>query len=175
MLYNYHQGQAFDALTQLSVASEQGGIQGHGDHPALVEGGLLLSYGMTREAGELFTRLLGDDGKGSALSPEVRNQAWFYLGKVLYLEADYQLAEANLNRVDGVTLETSEPGLYQEWLYLQARLAEQLASQPDPDAIGQFRDQLDPNAIWLITLLTTPPWRSLPMAMVKRRSPLWRS
>ena len=148
VLYNYHQGQAFDALTQLSVASEQGVIQGHGDHPALVEGGLLLSYGMTREAGELFTRLLGDDGKGSALSPEVRNQAWFYLGKVLYLEADYQLAEANLNRVDGATLETSEPELYQEWLYLQARLAEQLASQPDPDAIGQFRDQLDPNAIW---------------------------
>lgn len=67
---------------------------------------------------------------------------------MLYLEADYQLAEANLNRVDGATLETSEPGLYQEWLYLQARLAEQLASQPDPDAIGQFRDQLDPNAIW---------------------------
>lgn len=148
VLYNYHQGQAFDALTQLSVASEQGGIQGHGDHPALVEGGLLLSYGMTREAGELFTRLLGDDGKGSALSPEVRNQAWFYLGKVLYLEADYQLAQANLNRVDGATLEISEPGLYQEWLYLRVRLAEQLASQSDPDAIGQFRDQLDPNVIW---------------------------
>lgn len=42
VLYEYHQGNAFEALTQLAVAREQGGIEGHGDHPALVEGGLML-------------------------------------------------------------------------------------------------------------------------------------
>ncbi|MBO6874737.1 MAG: hypothetical protein JJ874_13860, partial [Marinobacter sp.] len=75
VLYEYHQGNAFEALTQLAVAREQGGIEGHGDHPALVEGGLMLSWGMTREASRLFTQLLGDEGSGSTLSPDVRNQA----------------------------------------------------------------------------------------------------
>ena len=66
-LYEYHQGNAFEALTQLAVARERGGIKGHGDHPALVEGGLMLSWGMTREASRLFTQLLGADGAGSNL------------------------------------------------------------------------------------------------------------
>lgn len=148
VLYNYHQGQAFDALTQLAVAREQGGIQGHGDHPALVEGGLLLSYGMTREAGRLFTHLLGEDGKGSALAPEVRNQAWFYLGKVLFLESDYPLALSNLNRVDGETLADSDAELHQEWLYLQARLAQIGGSGADESVFGKARSALGPDTLW---------------------------
>lgn len=148
VLYHYHQGQAFDALTQLAVAREQGGIQGHGDHPALVEGGLLLSYGMTREAGRLFIRLLGEDGKGSALAPDVRNQAWFYLGKVLFLEADYPLALRNLDRVDGEILADSDPELYQEWLYLQARLAQIGVGSDTQTAFDGARSELGPNTLW---------------------------
>ena len=148
VLYHYHQGQAFDALTQLAVAREQGGIQGHGDHPALVEGGLLLSYGMTREAGRLFIRLLGDDGKGSALAPDVRNQAWFYLGKVLFLEADYPLALRNLDRVDGEILADSDPELYQEWLYLRARLAQIGVGSDTQIAFDVARSELGPNTLW---------------------------
>lgn len=148
VLYNYHQGQAFDALTQLAVAKQKGGIQGHGDHPALVEGGLLLSYGMTREAGDLFRALLGEDGAGSALAPETRNQAWFYLGKVLYLEADYDRATVNLERVDGKVLEASEPELHEEWLYLRARLANPSATERDLGAGKSPKDQLDPDTIW---------------------------
>lgn len=125
VLYNYHQGEAFDALTLLDVARQRGGIKGHGDYPELLEGGLMLSYGMTREARDLFTRLLDDTRTRPAvdLAPDVRSQAWFYLGKVFYLEGDYLLAHENLQRVDGGVLEAGNPELYGEWLYLRAQLA----------------------------------------------------
>ncbi|WP_239985675.1 hypothetical protein [Marinobacter salexigens] len=125
VLYNYHQGEAFEALTLLDVARERGGIRGHGDYPELVEVGLMLSYGMTREARELFTGLLEDEKNdpGVKLTPEVRSQAWFYLGKVFYLEGDYPLAYENLQRVDSDVLEEADAALYAEWLYLRAQLA----------------------------------------------------
>ncbi len=145
ILYSYHQGKAFDALTRLGVARERGGIQGHGDYPELLEGSLMLSYGMTREAGRVFSELLGRDGAGTSLSPEVRNQAWFYLGKVLYLQGDYQLALGNLQRVDGEVLEDSDPELYEEWLYLQARLAMTFPGTGDAIAL---REQMDEDTLW---------------------------
>ncbi len=145
MLYSYHQGKAFEALTRLGVAREKGGILGHGDYPELLEGSLMLSYGMTREAGRVFSELLGRDGAGSSLSPEVRNQAWFYLGKVLYLQGDYELALDNLQRVDGEVLEDTDSELYEEWLYLQARLAMTFPGTGDAAAI---REQMDEDTLW---------------------------
>lgn len=130
VLYNYYQGATFDALTLLDVARERGGVSGHGAYPELVEGGLMLSYGMPREARELFIRLLegtsASDGDGPSpisLAPDVRSQAWFYLGKVFYLEGNYHLAYENLQRVDADVLEESDSELYAEWLYLRAQLA----------------------------------------------------
>lgn len=141
-LYNYHQGEALEALTLLNVARERGGIRGHGDYPELVEGGLMLSYGMTREARELFIRLLEDEHGRSrvTLAPEVRSQAWFYLGKVFYLEGDYQLAYENLQRVDSSVLEEADSELYAEWRYLRAQLAmmsEGFRGDPDEQTGGQ--------------------------------------
>jgi len=142
VLYNYHQGEALKALTLLEVARERGGIRGHGAYPELVEGGLMLSYGMPREARDLFTRLLeetkatdtqpdinessaGERGadSGVTLAPGIRSQAWFYLGKVFYLEGDYPQAHENFQKVDALVLEESNSELYAEWLYLRARLA----------------------------------------------------
>jgi len=152
VLYEYHQGNAFEALTQLAVAREQGGIEGHGDHPALVEGGLMLSWGMTREASRLFTQLLGDEGSGSTLSPDVRNQAWFYLGKVFYLEGDYELASENLGRVDGDTLAEANHDLFREWIYLQARLAMMSSRFGDESGLASLRAQLEDTDIWSLYL-----------------------
>jgi len=174
-LYNYYQGEAFDALTLLDVARERGGIGGHGAYPELVEGGLMLSYGMTREARELFTRLLEDTNtRGSndsdnketrvTLTPEVRSQAWFYLGKVFYLEGDYQLAHENLKRVDADVLEDSDSDVYAEWLYLKAQLAMMSGaffdkeSGKESDKVGNkaakeasiesLREQLEQSGLW---------------------------
>jgi len=151
-LYEYHQGNALEALTQLAVAREQGGIEGHGDHPALVEGGLMLSWGMTREASRLFTELLGADGAGSTLSADVRNQVWFYLGKVFYLEGDHELASENLERVDGDILAKANHNLFREWIYLQARLAMMSARLGDETELASLHAQLEDTDIWSLYL-----------------------
>lgn len=151
-LYEYHQGNAFEALTQLAVAREQGGIEGHGDHPALVEGGLMLSWGMTREASRLFTQLLGEDGEGSTLSPDIRNQAWFYLGKVFYLEGEPTLATENLARVDGDILADANHDLFREWIYLRARLARMSVQSGNKAELATLEGQLEEGDIWSLYL-----------------------
>jgi hypothetical protein len=121
-LFEYYQGRSFEALTILNVAKEQGGIEGHGDHPLLVEGGLMLAYGMTREAQAHFEKLLSGELKAH-VSSEARNQAWFYLGKVFYLEEDFAAAEQALGTVDSEQLLKDDESLYLEWRYLLAQLA----------------------------------------------------
>lgn len=151
-LYEYHQGNVFEALTQLAVAREQGGIEGHGDHPALVEGGLMLSWGMTRKASKLFTELLGSDGTGSTLSPDVRNQAWFYLGKVFFLEGNRELAGENLERVDAEALAEANHDLYREWVYLRARVAMMSSRIEDESKLTSLKEQLEDTDIWSLYL-----------------------
>lgn len=117
VLFEYHQGRSFEALSLLNVAKMKAGIQNHGDHPALVEGGLMLAYGMTREAKVRFENVLKDQ-----VSPESRNAAWYYLGKVFYLEGDADNALVSLEKVDPDLLKTSKPDLHQEWQYLLGQL-----------------------------------------------------
>jgi hypothetical protein len=159
VLYKYHQGEAFDALTLLAVAHKKKAISGHGAYPELVEGGLMLSYGMTREAGDLFTRLLKvptasdsrDSDGGSlhvALAPDVRNQAWFYLGKVFYLEGNYHQAYENLQRVNARLFEESHSELYSEWLYLKAELAMISDEFGGVTLIESLQAQIDQRSLW---------------------------
>ena len=139
VLYEYYQGNAFEALSRLDVANLRGGITGHGDHPLLVEGGLMLSYGMTREAKALFEKVLQDN-----VSEEKRNEAWFYLGKVFYLEQDHSQASDALGRVNGELLEDEDDELYYEWLYLQGQLA--LASESAD--LDELVNRLPDESLW---------------------------
>ena len=120
VLNEYYLGHAFEALSALNVAEFRGGVAGHGDHPSLVEGGLMLAYGMSHEAKLIFESLLEE---GVQVSLGSRNQAWFYLGKVLMLEQDYQGALDALKRVDLRALQEQKPELYYEWRYLKGQLA----------------------------------------------------
>lgn len=95
-LYEYYQDNYLEALTELMVAEQRGGIQGHGDNPNLMEGGISLAFGMERKAGDIFTRLLDE-----RRPLEVRNAAWFYLGKLRYLRGDWSGAETALNNISG--------------------------------------------------------------------------
>jgi len=144
-LYEYYQGNAFEALTRLNVASAEGGIDGHGDHPALVEGGLMLSYGMTHEAGALFRELLDED---AAVAPGTRNQAWFYLGKVFYLEQDPAAARDALERVDGELLQDESDELYHEWLYLRGQLALAGTAATNGDTVDELIEALPESSPW---------------------------
>lgn len=144
-LYEYYQGNAFEALTRLNVASAEGGIDGHGDHPALVEGGLMLSYGMTHEAGALFRELLDDN---AAVAPGTRNQAWFYLGKVFYLELDSTAARDALERVDDELLRHESDELYHEWLYLRGQLALSGTAGTSGETVDELIDALPESSPW---------------------------
>ena len=144
-LYEYYQGNAFEALTRLNVASAEGGIDGHGDHPALVEGGLMLSYGMTHEAGALFRELLDEN---AAVAPGTRNQAWFYLGKVFYLEQDPTAARDALERVDDELLQDESDELYHEWLYLRGQLALSGTAGTSGESVDELIDSLPESSPW---------------------------
>lgn len=144
-LYEYHQGNFFQALTRLNQANAGGGIAGHGDHPLLVEGGLMLGYGMTREAQTLFQTLLDE----SDVDAETRNQAWFYLGKVFWLEDDADASTDALNRVDGDLLEDTDEALYHEWLYLKGQwLLGQNDVPETAGALGDLVDELPDDSPW---------------------------
>ncbi|PTT86329.1 hypothetical protein DBR42_13720 [Pelomonas sp. HMWF004] len=54
-------------------------VSQHADEAEVLRGGLLLSYGLHREAGEIFASLLE-----TSATPRVRDRAWFYLAKIRY-------------------------------------------------------------------------------------------
>lgn len=101
-LYEYYQGNFFQALSELMVAKERGGIQGHSDNPELIEGGISLSFGMQSKSGEIFNELLAADANGEFKRDlDVRNSAWFYLGKLQYLRGDWNGTEDSFARIVG--------------------------------------------------------------------------
>jgi tetratricopeptide (TPR) repeat protein len=81
VLFYFFQDDYFDALTRLTAAQDRNRLQHHADDAELLLGGLYLSVGQHREAGEIFARVL--DGKN--VPPAVRDRARFFLGKVWYL------------------------------------------------------------------------------------------
>lgn len=101
-LYQYYQGKYFEALSELMVAEQRGGIKGHGDNPKLIEGGISLSFGMEQKAGDIFNQLLAPDENGEYSRPlEVRNAAWYYLGKLRYLRGDWDGTEESFSHIEG--------------------------------------------------------------------------
>ena len=93
-LYQYYQDKHLEALSELLVADALGGIEGHGDNPAIMTGGFYLAYGMQDTAKAIFDRLL-DANRPQA----TRDAAWFYLARLGYLRGDYDTTETLLERV----------------------------------------------------------------------------
>jgi hypothetical protein len=83
-LFSYYSEDYLQALTELLVAQQRGGIKSQGDMPALIEGSVSLSYGMDRRAETIFNQVLQRN-----VSDEVASQAWFYLGKVNFVRGQY--------------------------------------------------------------------------------------
>ncbi|WP_229838125.1 tetratricopeptide repeat protein [Cellvibrio zantedeschiae] len=94
-LYHYYQQDYIPAITELMVADARDGIQGHGNNPELIAGGLSLAFGMQNHAEQLFTQLLQDTSRPQ----NVRDAAWFYLGKLQYAKADWAGAASSFSRV----------------------------------------------------------------------------
>ena len=95
-LFYFFHDRHFTALTRLMVAQHFGRVAHHADEAEILRGGLVLSYGLHREASEIFTRLIDH-----AASPSVRDRAWFYLAKIRYQRGLLPDAEQALARIQG--------------------------------------------------------------------------
>ena len=87
-LFQFFQDRYFTAITGLMTSQHFNRVPQHADEAELLRGGMLLSYGMHKEAGEIFAQLID---KGAA--PPVRDRAWFYLAKIRYQRGNIDQAE----------------------------------------------------------------------------------
>ncbi|MCU0939017.1 MAG: tetratricopeptide repeat protein [Burkholderiaceae bacterium] len=93
-LFYFYQGRYFTSVTNLMVSQHFGRMAPHDDEAEILRGGLFLSYGLHREAGEVFAQLIE---RGA--SQPVRDRAWYYLAKIRYQRGLLAGAEEALDRI----------------------------------------------------------------------------
>jgi len=112
-LFQFFQDRYFTAITGLMTSQHFNRVSQHADEAELLRGGMLLSYGMHKEAGEVFAQLI-DQGA----TPPVRDRAWFYLAKIRYQRGFIEQAEDAMARVEN----NLQPEMQEERVLLQAQL-----------------------------------------------------
>jgi hypothetical protein len=95
-LFHFYQEQYFTAVTGLMVSQHFGRVSPHDDEAEVLRGGLLLSYGLHREAGLIFAQLIERGAPSS-----VRDRAWYFLAKIRYQRGESAGALDALARVGG--------------------------------------------------------------------------
>ena len=94
-LFHFFQDRHFSSVTTLMASQHFNRVARHADEAELLRGGMLLSYGLHKEAGEIFAGLLDKNA-----APPVRDRAWFYLAKIRYQRGLLAEAEDAIKRVD---------------------------------------------------------------------------
>jgi tetratricopeptide (TPR) repeat protein len=112
-LFQFFQDRYFTAITGLMTSQHFNRVAQHADEAEVLRGGMLLSYGMHKEAGEIFTQLIE---KGA--SPPVRDRAWYYLAKIRYQRGFIDQAEDAMARIEN----NLPPDMQEERVLLQAQL-----------------------------------------------------
>jgi tetratricopeptide (TPR) repeat protein len=126
VLFEFFQEDYFAALTRLLAAQERGELEVHGAEAELMLGGLYLSYGQHRLAGEIFERVLEQ-----SVDPALHDRAWYFLARIWQQRGYLPEAEAALARILGELPEELEPErqmLAAQVLMEQGRFAEALAA-----------------------------------------------
>jgi hypothetical protein len=95
-LFYFFQDQYFKSVTTLMVSQHFKRVAHHADEAEVLRGGLLLSYGLHQQAGEIFSKLIA---QGTA--PAVRDRAWYFLAKIRYQRAYLEQAQEALNQIGG--------------------------------------------------------------------------
>ena len=83
-LFDFYQNNYFRSITDIMVAQARSPISKQGSDPELLLGSLYLSYGMRKAAADIFGRLLSGDA-----DPYAHDLAWFYLGRMRYMDGEY--------------------------------------------------------------------------------------
>lgn len=98
VLFDYFQQDYFSALIEYEYANELNNplaleAKGH-----MLQGGMMVSYGMPDEAEKRLHRIVDSKVK----SEEVRNRIWYFLAKLYYNKSEQQKAYEALERISGV-------------------------------------------------------------------------
>jgi chorismate mutase len=93
-LFNFYQDKTFDTLIGLMVSQHFARVAPHAEEAEVLRGGLLLSYGMHREATAVFARLID-----TTTTPEVRDRAWYFLARAKQQRGLIDEAQEALSRV----------------------------------------------------------------------------
>ncbi|MFZ5504311.1 MAG: hypothetical protein ACOY7P_02355 [Pseudomonadota bacterium] len=94
-LFYFFQDRPFPSLTALMVSQHFGRLPQHEDEAEVLRGGLLVGYGLHKEAGEIFSRLIERGAE-----PAVRDRAWYYLAKIRYQRGSLADAAEALSRIE---------------------------------------------------------------------------
>jgi hypothetical protein len=171
-LFYFFQDRPFPSLTSLMVSQQFERLPRHEDEAEILRGGLLLGYGLHREAGDIFSGLIERGAE-----PAVRDRAWYFLAKIRYQRGNPEGAAQALDRI-----EHELPGVLEEERVLldgQVRLAlgdadgaaqvlrplltrppaaptpPKVAGAPEPEKPGLFRRI----GGWLVDLVTLDLFR----------------
>jgi hypothetical protein len=112
-LFNVYQGRNFVAVTTLMASQQFQRLGPHGDEAEATRGGLLLAYGLHREAEAIFAGLAE---RGT--TPTLRDRAWYFLAKIRWQRGLPGPADAALAQVKAALPEELE----EERSLLAARL-----------------------------------------------------
>ncbi|MGC3980706.1 MAG: tetratricopeptide repeat protein [Steroidobacteraceae bacterium] len=122
-LFYFYQDDYFQSLVHLDAALSLGRVPNHQTEAELIKGALYLSLGQHTEAGRIFQALLNDN-----VDLDVRNRAWFYLGKLWYERGYLGESEKALRSIQGTlaqaSLETERQVLFAQVLLNQGRYDE---------------------------------------------------
>jgi len=91
VLFHFYKEDYFTAITRLMAAQERGELKHHDQDAQMLLGGLELSYGLPVAAERQLRATLT-----TAVDRDVRNRAWYYLGKIAYQRGYYERARTIL-------------------------------------------------------------------------------
>ncbi|TXC67418.1 tetratricopeptide repeat protein [Piscinibacter aquaticus] len=94
-LFHFFQDRYFTSITTLMASQHFDRVAAHRDEAEILRGGMLLSYGLHKEAGEIFAKLIEQGA-----SPAVRDRARFYLAKIRYQRGFLAEAEDAMARIE---------------------------------------------------------------------------
>ena len=112
-LFEFYQDHYFRTLTGLMVSQHFDRFPNHAEEAEVLRGGILLSYGLHREAGAVFEQLIQHGA-----TPVTRDRAWFYLAKIRYQRGYLSEAQDAIGRIGNQL----PPDLQEERVLLQANL-----------------------------------------------------
>jgi len=124
ILFEFYQEDYFAALVRLLAAQARNEFSAHAEEAELLSGGLYLSYGQHRAAGEIFNAVL----EGS-VDPSVHDRAWYFLANIWHQRGYLDQSAAALNRISGALppeLELERRMLHAQVSMEQGRFADAL-------------------------------------------------